>query len=1028
MLDAIIRGSLRHRFAVLVAAFALLVSGALLTRRLPVDVFPDLSAPTVTVITEAQGLAPEEVELLVTFPVESALNGAPDVRRLRSVSGAGIAVVWVEFAWGQDVYRARQVVSERLQGVALPAGVERPALGPISSIMGEITFLALTTDRLSAMELRRVAETQVRRSLLALPGVSQVVPIGGDVREFLVELDPSAVVEAGLSVDEVVAALEQASAVPAAGFHVEAGQEYLVRGRSRARSAQELGATVLRVEGGVPLRVSQVASVRESPEPARGTASYRGRPAVVLSVQKQPGVNTLELTAQVDRVLHDLQRTLPAGVAIETENFRQADFIGVAIRNVSVALRDGAVLVLIVLFLFLGNLRTTLISAIAIPLSLVAGVVVISALGGSLNTMTLGGFTIAIGALVDDAIIDVENVFRRLRENHRRPEAERRSLLDVVFRASSEVRTAILFATLVIALVFLPLLVLPGIEGRLLRPLGIAYLASLLGSLVVALSVTPVLCHLLLRSDALLESQEPWLLRQVKRAYVPTLAFALAHRRLVLGGAAAAVAVALGLVPSLGRSFLPPFNEGSLTIGLVSPPGTPLGDGDALGGQVERALLAFPEVVSTSRRTGRAEKDEHVQGVNASEMEVVLRAGRPREELLAEMRRSVGLIPGVAASFGQPISHRIDHMISGSKTNLAIKLYGPDLAVLRSLSARAERILREVPGLVDVGNQEQASVPQLLVDFDREAMARHGLRPADVGRSLEALFQGTPAGEIVEGGLASRVVVRFPERLRERREDVAALPVTTPTGAVLRLGDVARVRFDLGPGLVRRENVQRVAMLTANVASADLAGTVEAARRAMAAGLELPEGYQVAFGGQFEEAARSQENLVWLGGAILAAMYGLLFFAFRSHRHTAIVLVNLPLALIGGVLALALSGTGLSVASTVGFITLFGIAIRNGVLLVSHYEHLVRDEGMALVEAVVRGSAERLAAVLMTALTAGLALIPLILAGHEAGNEIQSPMAIVILGGLLSSTFLNLVVVPVLFARWGREDGPAQNA
>jgi CzcA family heavy metal efflux pump len=598
----------------------------------------------------------------------------------------------------------------------------------------------------------------------------------------------------------------------------------------------------------------------------------------------------------------------------------------------------------------------------------------------------------------------------------------------VVFRASSEVRTAILFATLVIALVFLPLLVLPGIEGRLLRPLGIAYLASLLGSLVVALSVTPVLCHLLLRSDALLESQEPWLLRQVKRAYVPTLAFALAHRRLVLGGAAAAVAVALGLVPSLGRSFLPPFNEGSLTIGLVSPPGTPLGDGDALGGQVERALLAFPEVVSTSRRTGRAEKDEHVQGVNASEMEVVLRAGRPREELLAEMRRSVGLIPGVAASFGQPISHRIDHMISGSKTNLAIKLYGPDLAVLRSLSARAERILREVPGLVDVGNQEQASVPQLLVDFDREAMARHGLRPADVGRSLEALFQGTPAGEIVEGGLASRVVVRFPERLRERREDVAALPVTTPTGAVLRLGDVARVRFDLGPGLVRRENVQRVAMLTANVASADLAGTVEAARRAMAAGLELPEGYQVAFGGQFEEAARSQENLVWLGGAILAAMYGLLFFAFRSHRHTAIVLVNLPLALIGGVLALALSGTGLSVASTVGFITLFGIAIRNGVLLVSHYEHLVRDEGMALVEAVVRGSAERLAAVLMTALTAGLALIPLILAGHEAGNEIQSPMAIVILGGLLSSTFLNLVVVPVLFARWGREDGPAQNA
>ncbi len=1021
MLDAIIRGALRHRVAVLVLAGVLLLTGLLLTRRLPVDVFPDLSAPSVTVITEARGMAPEEVELLVTFPVESALNGAPGVRRLRSVSGAGIGVVWVEFEWGQDIYRARQVVAERLQGVALPGGVERPALGPISSIMGEISFLALTSDRLSPMELRRVAETQVRRPLLALPGVSQVVPIGGDVREFLVELDPAALAQAGISVEGVVEALEETSAVPAAGFHVDAGQEYLVRGLGRARSAEDLAATVLRVRDRVPLRISQLASVREAPEPARGTAAYRARPAVVLSIQKQPGANTLALTAEIDHVLRDLQPSLPAGVAIETENFRQADFIEVAIRNVSVALRDGAVLVLIVLFLFLGNLRTTLISAVAIPLSLVAGVLVISALGGSLNTMTLGGFTIAIGALVDDAIIDVENVFRRLRENHGRPEAERRSALDVVFRASSEVRNAILFATLVIALVFLPLLVLPGLEGRLLRPLGIAYLASLAGSLLVALTITPVLCYLLLRSDGLLSSHEPWLLRLAKRSYAPTLAFCLGHRKLVLGGASLAVAGALSIVPLLGRSFLPPFNEGSLTVGLVSPPGTPLADGDALGLQVEKALLAFPEVVSTSRRTGRAEKDEHVQGVNTSEMEVVLRPGRPKEELLAEMRRAVATIPGVSASFGQPISHRIDHMISGSKTNLAVKLFGPDLSVLRELSASAERLLRDVPGLVDLSNQEQATVPQLLVDFDREAMARYGLRPQDVGQSLEALFQGTAAGEVVEGGLTSRVVVRFPERLRADRDEMTALPVTTAQGAMLRLGDVAHARFDLGPGLVRRENVQRVAMLTANVASSDLTGTVQAARQAIADGLALPEGYRVVFGGQFEEAARSQQNLGLLAVAIVAAMYGLLFFAFRSHRHTAIVLVNLPLALIGGVVALGVTGTGLNVASTVGFITLFGIAIRNGVLLVSHYEHLMRDEGMTLQEAVVRGSSERLAAVLMTALTAGLALIPLILAGHEAGNEIQSPMAIVILGGLLTSTFLNLVVVPVLFAGWGQE-------
>jgi len=1025
MLNNIIRVSLRHRWAVVVTAVVFLAAGLFLTARLPVDIFPDLTAPTVTVITEAKGLAPEEVELLVTFPVESSVNGASGVRRIRSVSGPGIAVVWVEFEWGQDVYRARQVVAERLQTVALPEGVERPMLGPVSSIMGEITFIAITAAEVPPMELRRLAETVVRRSLLSLPGISQVVPIGGEVREFLVEIDPAAIAQAGLSVGEIVAALRQASAVPAAGFHVDAGTEYLVRGRGRARSTNDLAATVLRVRDGIPLRLGQVASVREAPEPARGTASYRARPAVILSVQKQPGANTLALTRAIDHVVEELQKGLPPGVVIEKENFRQAEFIEVAIHNVSVALRDGAVLVLIVLFLFLGNLRTTLISAVAIPLSLVAGVAAIWAFGGTLNTMTLGGFTIAIGALVDDAIIDVENVFRRLREERRKPASARQPLFDVVFRASSEVRGAILFATLVIALVFLPLLILPGIEGRLLRPLGLAYLAALAGSFLVALTVTPVLCLMLLPRGALLDAEEPWILRQWKRAYDWTLGFCLDRRGLVLGSALVAVAASLAILPFLGHSFLPPFNEGSLTVGIVSPLGTPLADGDALGREVERALLAFPEVVSTSRRTGRAEKDEHVQGVNASEMEVVLRPGRPKGELLALMRKAVATIPGVSVSFGQPISHRIDHMISGSKTNLAVKIFGPDLSVLRGLSAGAERLLRDVPGIVDLSNQEQASVPQLLLDFDREAMGRFGLTPAGLAQSIEALFQGAPAGEIVEGGLTSRVVVRYPERLRGRRDLIGSLPVTTAAGDVIRLGDAARVGFDLGPGLVRRESVQRVAVLTANIAGSDLAGVVERARGVLAGGLVLPEGYRVVFGGQFEEAARSVQNLGFLALFLAGAMYGLLFLAFRSHRHTLIVLVNLPLALIGGLAAVALGGKGLSVAALVGFITLFGIATRNGVLLISHYEHLLRDEGLPLREAVVRGSRERLAPVLMTALTAGLALVPLVLTGDRPGNEIQSPMAEVILGGLLTSTFLNLVVVPVLFVRWGE---PAERA
>lgn len=1019
MLNAIIRFSLRYRALILLAAGVLLVFGSLYAARQPLDVFPDVSAPTVTVVTEARGMAPEEVELLVTFPVESVLNGAPGVRRVRSVSAAGISVVWVEFGWGEEVYRARQVVSERLQGAQLPASVDAPQLGPISSVMGEITFIALTSKTISPMELRLFAETVVRRTLLSVPGISQVVPIGGDVREYQVEADPVALAQRGITVDDLIEGLEQASRSAAAGFHVDRGQEYLVRGLGRARGATDLAATVLRLEDGVPVTVGDVAIVHEAAEPKRGTASYRSRPAVILSVQKQPDANTLDLTRDIDRLLAGLTKSLPEGVKIETENFRQADFIAVAIRNVTKALRDGAILVVVILFLFLGNLRATLISAIAIPLSLLAGVLMISLFGQSLNTMTLGGFTIAIGALVDDAIIGVENVFRRLRQERMKPEADRGWSFEVIFRASSEVRGAIFFATLIIILVFLPLFVLPGMEGRLLRPLGLAYVMGLAASLLVSLTVTPVLCSLLLPGSRVLDRPEPWLLRAFHRAYRPTLDWSLRHHRVVVALTVAVTGAAAVVFLFLGRSFLPPFNEGALTISVVSPPGITLQEGDAAGRQVEEALLAFPEVVSTSRRTGRAERDEHVQGVNASEMEVVLRAGRPKEEMLAEMRKAVATIPGAQVTFGQPISHRIDHMISGSKTNLAVKIFGPDLAVLRGLAARGQTLLTSVPGIVDVSNQEQASVPMLVIDFDRRALPRYGLTAASLSRTVEALFQGTEAGEIVQAGVVSRVVVRLPERLRESREELASLPVPTPSGRIVRLGDVARPRFDLGPGLVRRENVERVAMVTANISGADLGGTVERVQRTLEAGLELPAGYRIAYGGQFEEAARSVRNLAALSGVVLIGMYGLLFFAFRSHRAALIVLVNLPLALVGGVFAVALGGGVLSIASLVGFITLFGIATRNGVLLVAHYQHLMKEERLPLREAVVQGSRERLAPVLMTALTAGLALIPLVLAGGEPGNEIQSPMAQVILGGLLSSTFLNLVLVPVLFTRWG---------
>ena len=1024
MISKLIRFSVQFRGFVLVVAGLLLLAGGMVANRTPVDVLPDLTAPSVTVLTEATGFAPEEMELLVTFPLESVLNGAPGVRRLRSVSGAGVSVVWVEFDWGQDLYLARQIVSERLQQADLPAEASRPKLGPVSSVMGEIAFLAMTSEELPDERLRRLAETDVRRALLAIPGISQVVPMGGDLRQYQVHLDPAALARHKLGMLDVVGALEVASASAAAGFHIDDSQEYLVRGLGRARTAEDLAATVVTLVKGVPVTVGMVGRVVMGVEPVRGKASYNGKSAVILSVKKQPGANTLELTTTIDRVMAEIGASLPPSVTIEGESFRQADFIEVAIHNVSVAMRDGAVLVIIILFFFLGNIRATFISALAIPLSLVAGVLAISAFGATVNTMTLGGLTIAIGALVDDAIIAVENIVRRLRQRGLGSDSTGDPPIgEVIEGATQEVVRPILFATAIIGLVFLPLFFLPGMEGRLMKPLGMAYVSALAASLVVSLTVTPALASILLTRGRALTSSEPRLMAWLLRLYRPSVRWAVDHTGAVMAGSALALLGALVLLPFLGRTFMPAFNEGALTVAVVAPPGITLSESDNLGRQVEESLLAFPEVVSTSRRTGRAERDEHLQGVNGSEIEVVLRPGRPKEELLSEMRRVVAAIPGVSVAFGQPISHRIEHMISGAKANLAVKIFGSDLTVLRRLASAAEEVLGSVPGIVDLSNQEQATVPQLAISFDREAMARYGLDAHALARSIETLFQGTRVGEILEEGLSTSVVVRMGVESHRHREELEMMPVLARGGQVIRLGNVARVRQDLGPSIVRREGVRRVAVLAANIAGRDLTGTVETARRALDEGLDLPAGYQLVFGGPFETASRSLVVIAALSVAVLAATYGLLFFAFSSHRQALIVLVNMPLAVVGGVVAVAIGKGVLSVASLLGFITLFGIATRNGVLMVTRYRQLLESGALSVREAVFVGSEERIAPVLMTALTAGIALIPLVFAGGRPGNEILSPMGEVILGGLISSTALNLVVVPALFARWGMPKG-----
>ncbi|ATB39661.1 multidrug transporter AcrB [Cystobacter fuscus] len=1024
MIDAILRGSLSHRLAVLIAASVMLVWGAYTASRMPVDVFPDLTAPTVTVITEGHGMAPEELETRVTLPIESSLNGAPGVRRVRSATGVGISVIYAEFDWGTDIYRARQTVSEKLQLVrdTLPAEVEAPVLAPISSIMGEILFLAVTTGNGTEMEARAFADFTLRRRLLAVAGVSQVIVTGGERRQFEVVLRPERLAAQGVTVGEVVRALEETNANVSAGFVNEGGQEYLVHGIGRVRTPEDVAETLVTWRGEQPVLVRHLGEVRMGAALSRGKGSFGGQPAVIVGVQKQPGSNTLELTRRIDRELDELSRTLPEGMTLQRDIFRQADFIEVAIGNVLEALRDGVVLVLLIVLAFLRSGRASAITLIAIPLSLVTAVFALSAFGATLNTMTLGGMAIAVGELVDDAVIDVENVVRRLRQNALLPEDTRRPALEIVLTASQEIRGSIVFATLIVVLVFLPLFFLSGVEGRLLQPLGVAYVVSLAASLFVAVTLTPVLCsYLLPGSKAVSAAHEPRLSQWLKQRYTPLLERAIQRWRLVASVSFALLATAGAALALSGRSFLPEFREGTLTIAAVTLPGTSLAGFDATGRRLEQILLRHPEVVSVARRTGRAEMDEHAQGVNAAELDVSLReTDRSREEFLEALRRDFSLLPGVSITIGQPISHRIDHMLSGTRASIAVKVFGDDLAELRRVGTEVEAAMRGVPGVVDLSREQQADIPLVRVRFDRVAIARHGLRVADVARALEVGSGVHVVSQVMEGQAVFDLVVRTEPSRVQSLEDLQELLVTTPRGARVPLRALAHVHRDRGPNEIGRENVQRKLVVSCNLAGRDVVSVVRDIQTAVERSVRLPAGYQIVYGGQFESAEGATHTLGLLGLACLVGMFGLLYTAFGSVRDAVLVMVNLPLALIGGAAGVLLQGGVLSIASLVGFITLFGIATRNGIMLVSHIRHLVHAEGVRNIdEAIRRGAQERLVPILMTALAAGLGLVPLALSGGEPGSEIQAPMAIVILCGLSSSTALNMFVVPALYRRFG---------
>lgn len=1020
MLNAIIEWSLRNRLVVVIGAFALLGYGGYVTLRTPVDVFPDLTAPTVTILTESHGLAPEEVEALVSLPVEAAMNGTPGVFRVRSNSAIGISLVFVEFQFGTDIFRARQLVTEKLQQVRLPAGVSPPTLGPVSSTMGEIMLISMTGTTTSPMDLRTLADWTVRPRLLGVPGVSQVMIIGGETKQFQVLVDPARLADSRITLKEVTEAVAAATANAPGGFLERPNEEFLIRGRARIDTVEDLANAVVTVRDRVPVLVGNVAVVKLGPALKRGDGSFNGKPAVVATIQKQPNANTLDVTRGIEATLADLKATLPPDVAIDTKAFQQADFIKRAIGNVGRALVEGGLLVTLVLFLFLWNFRTTFISLTAIPLSLITAVVAMNAFGLSINTMTLGGLAIAVGELVDDAIVDVENVFRRLKQNARsaRPEPAFR----VIFNASSEIRNSIVFATLIIVLVFLPLFSLSGFEGRMFAPLAFAYIISILASLGVALTVTPVLCFYLLNRPGLLhDERDSRLVAALKRGYARLLDRTLAHPFQIVATSLCMLLLALAVTPLMGREFLPPFNEGTLNVNVNLPPGTSLRESDRIGVIVEDLMHRTPEVATTTRRTGRAELDEHAAGVNTSEVEVVVRPGtRPHAEVMAEVRESLSRIPGASVEVGQPISHRIDHLLSGTRAQIAIKVFGPDLATLRSKAEEVRAAMEKVPGIVDLQVEPQVGVPQIQIKLNRPAAAAVGLRADDLAETVDTAFNGHIAAQVLEEQRTYDIVVRLDDAARVSAESIGQTLIDTPTGAKVPIRQIAEVRADQGPNTINRENVQRRIIVQANVSGRDLGGVIADVRTAINRGVSLPQGYYVQYGGQFESQEKASRQILILSLVSVAGIFLLLYLALKSVRSALLVMTNLPLALIGGVAMVFISGGTLSVASLVGFITLFGIATRNGIMLVTHYQYLIREEAVPFREAVFRGSMERLSPILMTALVTGIGLIPLALGKGDPGKEIQQPMAVVILGGVVTSTFLNMFVIPALFLKFGR--------
>lgn len=1020
LLNGIIRFSLNNRMVILVIAALCLVAGIYSTMHTEVDVFPDLNAPTVVVMTEAEGMAPEEVERLVTFPIETAVNGATNVRRVRSSSATGFSIVNIEFDWGTDIYKARQIVSEKIAmvGADLPENVGNPTLGPQASILGELMIIGLTADTTSMQDLRTIADWTIRPRLLSTGGVAQVAVMGGDIKEYQILMDPGKMRRHGVSMDEVIYAVKGMNQNASGGTLYEYGNEYIVRGLLSTNDIDELKKAVVKTsENGLPITLDAIADVRIGPKtPVLGVASNDGKPAVLLTVTKQPNTNTLALTGRLDNALDELKANLPADVKINSQIFRQSRFIDSSLDNVKQSLIEGAIFVIIVLFIFLMNWRTTVISLVSIPLSIVASLLAIRWMGLTINTMSLGGIAIAIGSLVDDSIVDVENVFKRLRQNREMPEGERESIVKVVYEASKEVRMPMLNSTLIIIASFLPLFFLSGMEGRMLKPLGITFIISLMASTLVALTVTPVLSSFLLGSqNSDKTGREPALVRWLKKYYGKALNWSLGHKKTILCGVGALLVAAVVMFFTLGGSFLPAFNEGSFTISISTVPGISLEESDRMGRTAEELLLSIPEIKTVGRKTGRAELDEHAFGVNSSEFECPFELGKKtRKQLTEEVRQKLAVLPGVNIEIGGPISHRIDAMLSGTKANIAIKLFGSDLNKMYEIGQKIKTSISGVEGIADINVEQQVERPELNITPKREMLARYGISLPEFAEVVRVMMEGEVVSTVYEGNRSFDLTLKVNDDARSSIERISDLTIDTGDGKKVPLSYVADIKSSAGPNTINRENVSRKLVVSCNATGGELAKAVGAIREKIAENIELPEGYHIEYGGQFESEERASKTIALVSIFSIFIIFMLLYGEFKNISQSLVVLLNLPLALIGGVFAIFFTDGILSIPAIIGFISLFGIATRNGMLLIDRY-NVLASEGHSREEAVMIGSLDRLNPILMTAITSALALLPLALGGDLPGNEIQSPMAKVILGGLFSSTLLNGFVVPVIY-------------